>query len=118
MTLPECPKWIHQTLEDMKAIDIQSFEVSQLTDVTDYMILVSGTSSRHIAALANNVLAEATKVGVKARGVEGQQSGEWILIDLVDVVIHVMVPQAREFYDIERLWSIEFAPEENNPIEH
>jgi ribosome-associated protein len=105
-------------LADLKGNDIRCLDVRAQTDVTDYMILVSGTSSRHIAALANNVLAEATKVGVKARGVEGQQSGEWILIDLVDVVIHVMVPQAREFYDIERLWSIEFAPEENNPIEH
>tara|TARA_R110001592_G_scaffold226725_1_gene482889 strand:+ start:335 stop:691 length:357 start_codon:yes stop_codon:yes gene_type:complete len=105
-------------LEDLKGNDIVCLDVRSQTDIADYMILASGTSSRHVSALVNNVLGEASSKGVKARGVEGQQSGEWILIDLVDVVVHVMVPQAREFYDLERLWTLQPVAEENSPIEH
>lgn len=94
-------------LDDLKGNDIQCLDVTRQTDIADYMIIVSGTSSRHVAALVNNVVAEANNVGIKPKGVEGQESGEWILIDLVDVVVHVMNPEAREFYDLERLWTIE-----------
>lgn len=105
-------------LEDLKGNDIRCLDVRSQTDIADYMIIASGTSSRHVSALVNNVVAEANSAGIKARGIEGQESGDWILIDLVDVVVHVMVPQAREFYDLERLWSLQLVTEENSPIEH
>lgn len=94
-------------LEDLKGNDIQCLDVRKQTDIADYMIIVSGTSSRHVGALVNNVVMEAGEAGLKPKGVEGQESGEWILIDLIDVVVHVMNPEAREFYDLERLWTLE-----------
>lgn len=105
-------------LEDLKGNDIVCMDVRAQTDIADYMILASGTSSRHVASLVNNVIVEAKEAGLNPRGIEGKEGGEWILIDLIDVVVHVMVPQAREFYDLERLWSIDPATEENNPLEH
>jgi ribosome-associated protein len=107
-----------EALADLKANDIRCLDVRNQTDIADYMIVASGTSSRHVSALVNNVIVEAKKAGVMPNGVEGHQTGEWVLVDLVDVVVHVMVPQAREFYDLERLWSLEQTPEENIPIEH
>ena len=104
MTLPECPKWITQSLEDMKAIDIQSFEVSQLTDVTDYMIVCSGTSSTQIKAIANKLVDVSKENHLRPLGIEGLESAEWILVDLGDVVVHVMHPNARATYDLESLW--------------
>lgn len=118
----ELKQLVMDALSDLKGNDILCLDVRAQTDIADYMVIVSGTSSRHVAALANNVLSEASSAGIQPRGVEGQESGEWILIDLVDVVVHVMAPQARAFYDLERLWSLELvpvlAPEENSPIEH
>lgn len=109
-------------LEDLKGNDIKCLDVRSQTDIADYMIVASGTSSRHVAALVNNVVVEAKAIGVEPKGVEGQQGGEWILIDLTDVVVHVMNPQAREFYDLERLWTLEQQAPENSagaaPIEH
>ena len=106
-------------LEDLKGNDIQCLDVRGQTDIADYMVIASGTSSRHVGALVNNVVTEANEVGIKPKGVEGQQGGEWILIDLVDVVVHVMNPEAREFYDLERLWTVD--PGDNSqgkPLEH
>ncbi len=108
-------------LEDLKGNDIQCLDVRNQTDIADYMVIVSGTSSRHVGALVNNVVTEANAVGLKPKGVEGQESGEWILIDLVDVVVHVMNPEAREFYDLERLWTLESgdgSPVQEQPLEH
>jgi ribosome-associated protein len=90
----------------LKGIDIKVIDVTAMTDVTDYMIVVSGTSSRHVKSLANNVVEEMLKLGIKPHGVEGMDQGEWVLVDLVDVVVHVMQSQARQFYEIERLWSV------------
>jgi ribosome-associated protein len=95
-----------KALDDLKGIDIKVIDVTAMTDVTDYMIVVSGTSSRHVKSLANNVVEEMLKLGIKPHGVEGLDQGEWVLVDLVDVVVHVMQSQARKFYEIERLWSM------------
>ncbi|MFN3237766.1 MAG: ribosome silencing factor [Pseudomonadales bacterium] len=107
-------------LEDLKGNDIKCLDVRKQTDIADYMVIASGTSSRHVAALVNNVVAEASEVGIKPKGVEGQEAGDWILIDLVDVVVHVMNPDAREFYDLERLWSLEPGKDQSKgqPLEH
>ena len=103
----ELKQLVLDALEDLKGNDILCLDVRSQTDIADYMIIASGTSSRHVGALVNNVVAEANDVGIKPKGVEGQQGGEWILIDLIDVIVHVMNPQAREFYDLERLWTLE-----------
>nr|VFJ77690.1 MAG: ribosome-associated protein [Candidatus Kentron sp. FW] len=91
-------------LEEVKAIDITVLDVRTLTSVTDFMIIATGRSKRHARALSENVVRAAKKAGNRPLGVEGQQYGEWILVDLCDVVVHIMVPEARELYQLERLW--------------
>ena len=93
-------------LEDMKAVDIRVIDVRDMTSITDVMVIASGTSTRHIKAVADNVAQEAKKLGVQAPGVEGEKGSEWILIDLGDVVVHVMMPEVRAFYALEKLWSV------------
>lgn len=91
-------------LEEVKAIDITVLDVRTLTSVTDFMIIATGRSKRHARALSENVVRAAKKAGHRPLGVEGEQYGEWILVDLCDVVVHIMVPEARELYQLERLW--------------
>jgi len=93
-------------LEDLKAQDILCLDVSDKTDITDYMIVASGTSSRHVKSLANNLVSEAKHRGLQPIGVEGMDQGDWVLIDLNAVIVHLMQPQVRDFYDIESLWSL------------
>ena len=96
-----------EALDDLKAKDIVSLDVRRLTGVTDYMVIASGSSNRHVKALADNVELELKKRDIRPLGVEGQQNAEWVLVDFGDVVVHVMLPQTREFYDLERLWSLD-----------
>ena len=105
-----CLKVVHEALLDVKAKDILEIDVSAISNVADAMVIASGTSTRHIKALANNVAEEARKAGFRPLGVEGERDAEWILIDLGFVVVHVMLPTARRFYDLESLWRA--APEE------
>ena len=99
-----CLKVVHEALLDVKAKDILEIDVSAISNVADAMVIASGTSTRHIKALANNVAEEARKAGFRPLGVEGERDAEWILIDLGFVVVHVMLPAARKFYDLESLW--------------
>ena len=99
-----CLKVVHEALLDVKAKDILELDVSAISNVADYMVIASGTSTRHIKALADNVAEEARKAGFRPIGVEGERDAEWILIDLGFVVVHVMLPTARKFYDLESLW--------------
>jgi ribosome-associated protein len=99
-----CLKVVHEALSDVKAKDILELDVSAISNVADYMVIASGTSTRHIKALADNVAEEARKAGFRPIGVEGERDAEWILIDLGFVVVHVMLPTARKFYDLESLW--------------
>lgn len=99
-----CLKVVHEALLDVKAKDILELDVSAISNVSDYMVIASGTSTRHIKALADNVAEEARKAGFRPIGVEGERDAEWILIDLGFVVVHVMLPTARKFYDLESLW--------------
>ena len=93
-------------LVDIKAQDIIELDVRDMTKVTDYMVVASGTSNRHVRALVENVAEEARKSGHRPIGVEGESGGEWVLLDLQDVLVHVMLPKVREFYNLEKLWSI------------
>jgi len=94
------------SLEDMKARDLRVLDVRGLTSVTDYLLIVSGTSDRHVRSLAQAVVESAKQAGLRPLGVEGQEGGEWVLVDLCDVVVHVMQPRTREFYKLEDLWSV------------
>ncbi len=93
-------------LEDIKGVDIRVIDVRGLTSITDRMVIASGTSTRHIKALAENVILEAKRNGFAALGVEGEDTTGWILVDLSDVVVHIMMPETREFYALEKLWSV------------
>ncbi len=101
------------TLEDLKAEDILVLDVKDKTTVTDWIIVASGSSSRHVKSIANSVMAAAKEAGGKPLGCEGQEDGEWVLVDLGDVIVHVMQRQAREYYDLESLWSVDIAHRQN-----
>ncbi|KEQ19287.1 ribosome silencing factor [Endozoicomonas numazuensis] len=91
-------------IEEMKGNDITCLDVSELTSVTDYMIIASGTSNRHVKSVADNVIEKCKQSGARPLGMEGQEKSEWVLVDIGDVVLHVMLPATRAFYDLERLW--------------
>lgn len=95
-----------ESLDDIKAVDVVCIDVRDKTEMTDYMIVVSGTSSRHVKSIANNVIVDAKEAGFMPIGIEGLDEGEWVLVDLTDIVVHMMLPSSREFYDIERLWNM------------
>ncbi len=93
-------------LADMKGQDLEVLDVSDMTTVTDTMVIVSGTSNRHVRSLADSVVMKAKENGRQPLGVEGEQQGDWILVDLNEVLVHVMLPKARDFYNLEKLWKI------------
>lgn len=96
---------ILDALEDRKGHDVVAMDVTGVSDVTDYMIIASGTSNRHVKALVDRVVDAATTAGVRPLGVEGRETNEWVLVDMGDALVHVMQSEARSFYDLERLWS-------------
>jgi ribosome-associated protein len=91
-------------LEEVKAKDIVKLDVRELTTVTDYMIVASGTSNRHVKALADAVAEKSRAAGHRPSGIEGEAGSEWVLLDLGDALVHVMLPRVREFYNLEKLW--------------
>jgi ribosome-associated protein len=94
-------------LADVKARDVRLMDVRKSTTVTDYMIIASGTSDRHVRSIADRLIERATAAGCEPMGVEGQDGGEWVLVDLQDVVVHIMLPRVREFYKLENLWEMQ-----------
>jgi ribosome-associated protein len=97
-------KLVLAALEDMKAVNVRLLDVRGLTDIADAMIVASGNSDRHVRAIADRVIEHARASGRRPMGVEGNRDGEWVLVDLQDVLVHVMLPRVREFYAIEALW--------------
>lgn len=95
-----------QVLDDHKASDIRCLEVSHLTSMMDFMIVASGRSDRHVRSLGDALIEYCKDNDIEVLGTEGQESAEWILVDLIDVVVHVMLPKTREFYEIEKLWEL------------
>ena len=92
------------SLEDFKAIDIQQIDVSGQNPLTDLFVIASGNSTRHIKSMAENLVIKAKAAGCPPLGVEGQRQAEWVLVDLNDVIVHLMLPKTRAFYNLEKLW--------------
>jgi ribosome-associated protein len=91
-------------LEDMKAVNIKKLDVRGLTDIADTMMIASGNSDRHVRSIADRVVEKAKAAGFRPLGIEGARDGEWVLVDLQDILVHVMLPRVREFYALEKLW--------------
>jgi ribosome-associated protein len=91
-------------LDDMKATNVKVLDVRGLTDIADTMIIASGNSDRHVRSIAERVVERVKAAGHRPYGVEGARDGEWVLVDLHEVIVHVMLPRVREFYGLERLW--------------
>jgi ribosome-associated protein len=93
-------------LDDMKALEVKVLDVRDLTDIADYMLIASGTSDRHVRSVAQRVVEKAKEAGFRPHGLEGLKDGDWVLIDLNEVIVHVMLPRVREFYGLEKLWDL------------
>ena len=100
---------VERALDDMKAVQVKVLDVRKLTDIADTLIIASGTSDRHVRSIADKVVENAKKSGFRPMGVEGQRDGEWVLVDLQDVIVHVMLPRVRELYRLENLWDVSAA---------
>ncbi len=116
MQTEELTALVVDALEAMKAQDVRCVDVRGKTAITDMMIIASGTSNRHVKALADSVLVKAKEAGVVPVGMEGERDNEWVLVDLNDVVVHVMLPQTRDFYNLEKLWLTEGVSTESEPV--
>ena len=99
-------KRVIAALEDLKAKDVREIDVRGKTSIADILFVASGTSARHVKSIADEVVKFAKEAGVMPLGVEGQTEAEWVLVDLGDIIVHVMLPRIREFYGLERLWTV------------
>jgi ribosome-associated protein len=106
---PSLKSIVLAALDGMKALEVKVLDVRGLTDIADTMVIASGTSDRHVKSMAQRVVEKTKEAGFRPHGVEGQQDGDWVLIDLHDMIVHVMLPRAREFYGLEKLWDMTVA---------
>lgn len=97
---------VNNSLEELKAVDIQIIDLNGKTDFADYMIIASGTSDRHLHAMAAKVQENAKLAGYSILGIEGEDSRDWVLVDLGDIILHLMRPETRQLYALEKLWSL------------
>jgi len=99
-------QFVCDTLDDLKARDVAVLDVASMTTMADYIIVASGTSGRHVVSVSNKLVEAVKESGTKPLGVEGREGSEWVLIDLADIIVHVMQPSVREFYKLEDFWSV------------
>lgn len=97
---------VEDSMNDLKALDVRVLDVSAMTSITDFMVISSGTSDRHVRSIADRVVERAKQAGHGVLGIEGHEYGDWVLVDLGDVVVHVMQPATRDFYKLENLWAM------------
>ncbi len=100
---------VEAALADLKALNIKVLDVRGLTDIADVMVVASGNSDRHVRSIADRVVEFSKKAGLRPTGLEGERDGEWVLVDLQDVIVHIMLPRVREFYRLESLWDVSAA---------
>jgi len=112
--LPLLLATVREAVEELKAKDVTEIDVRGKSSVADYMVIASGTSTRHVKAIADEVVRFAKKLDLMPLGVEGEREAEWVLVDLGDVIVHVMLPRVREFYALERLWTVGDQPPEDH----
>lgn len=103
---PSLKNVVIDALADMKALEVKVLDVRGLTDIADTMVIASGTSDRHVRSVAQRVVERTKEAGFRPHGVEGQQDSDWVLIDLNEMIVHVMLPRVREFYGLEKLWDM------------
>jgi ribosome-associated protein len=106
MQLDELKNLVVNALEEIKAVDLKVLDVRGAASFTDFMVIASGTSDRQVKALADNLIEKCKLAGARPLGVEGERQAEWILVDLGDIVVHIMKPDVRDFYNLEKLWSV------------
>ena len=111
MLIPDIKNIIQKILDNNKAQNITSIDLKNKSYIADYMIVASGTSSRHLQSLSENLVAELKKIGIEDCRIEGKESNDWKLVDAHDVIVHIFHPQKREFYDLEKMWSEEIPKE-------
>ena len=104
LTTDQLQKLVVSSLDDFKAIDILVIDVSGKSPLTERLVIASGNSTRHVKSMSENLIVKAKTVGCPPLGVEGAREGEWVLVDLNDVIVHLMLPQTRAFYNLEKLW--------------
>ncbi len=117
MQAEDAKELIIDALDDLKAKDIRALYVGDVTSVADWMVIASGTSNRHVKSLGDHVNVKLKEQGVRPIGVEGEDSAEWMLVDFGDVVVHIMMPETRRFYDLESLWRVRPQIEEDAETE-
>src|SRR5262245_21307457 len=105
-------KVVEAALDEMKAVQVKVLDVRKLTDIADTLVIASGNSDRHVRSIPERVVEHAKKSGFRPMGVEGERDGEWVLVDLQDVIVHIMLPRVREFYRLESLWDVSAARRE------
>ncbi len=103
---------VERALADIKAVNVRVLDVRKLTDIADTLVIASGNSDRHVRSIADRVVEFSKKAGFRPMGVEGERDGEWVLVDLQDVIVHIMLPRVREFYRLESLWDVSAARRE------
>ena len=105
MKISDIKKQIEIILDNNKAKDIVSIDLKKKSYIADYMIIASGTSSRHLQSLSENLVSELKKIGISNCRIEGKESADWKLVDAIDIIVHIFNPEKREFYDLEKMWS-------------
>jgi ribosome-associated protein len=115
MQLETLKSLVITALEELKAVDLKVLDVRGIAGFTDLMVIASGTSDRHVKALADKLVEKCKQAGVRPLGIEGEREGEWVLVDIGDVVVHIMKPDTRDFYNLEKLWSVGRA-NRNTPV--